>query len=356
MENIKMDGVKWDSGDFSPENLKRLLENGGPDLHAAAAAVTRRNYGGKLYFRALVEISSYCRNGCRYCGLRAGNPLSRRYRMDADEILRCCSEAASLGYRTFVLQGGEDPVQDDFWMESLVSRVRAEFPECAITLSVGERSDLAYSRFRDAGADRYLLRHETASEEHYRLLHPDSMSLENRKRCLEVLKSLGYQVGAGMMVGSPYQRTEDLVADFLFLKRLHPQMIGAGPFIPAAGTPFSNEPAGGILLTLRVLSILRLMFPHANIPATTALASLVPPEDAVEAVRSILPGPLPAHGCCGDLLGLAAGANVIMTDFTPPQYREKYAIYDHKAPSLHDLRRYEDAGWLISMERGDNFL
>ncbi len=320
--------------DFSEDNLLRMLGEGHPDLLSSACSTARERFGGKVYFRALIEISSYCHNGCRYCGLRAGNPLARRYRMDFDQILRCCDKAASDGYRTFVLQGGEDPVQDDEWMTELVRRVRAEFPECAITLSVGERTDEAYRRFREAGADRYLLRHETASPEHYGRLHPASMSLENRKRCLYTLKRLGYQTGAGMMVGSPYQTLPDLARDLLFLRELGPQMIGAGPFIPAAGTPFENEAPGSVALTLRVLSILRLMFPSANIPSTTALASLQPD---------------------GDLLGLAAGANVIMTDFTPSRLREQYAIYDHKSPSDHDLRRYEDAGWTISMDRGDNY-
>ena len=320
---------------LSTEGLLNLIVNGHPDLHGSAASVAKENFGGKVFFRALIEISSYCHNGCYYCGLRAGNKLARRYRMSMDEILRCCDTAASQGYRTFVLQGGEDPVQDDEWITGLVSSVRKEFPECAITLSVGERSDEAYRLFREAGADRYLLRHETASGEHYSRLHPGTMSLENRKRCLHTLKALSYQTGAGMMIGSPFQRPEDLVEDLLFLRELHPHMIGVGPFIPAAGTPFENEVNGSIELTLRILSILRLIFPHANMPATTALASLSP---------------------CGDLQGLAAGANVIMTDFTPKESRKKYSIYDHKSPSDHDLRRYEDAGWVVSMERGDNFI
>lgn len=319
---------------ISAEEIRQLLEYGHPGLQDAAAAVCRRNFGGKVWFRALVEISSYCRNGCYYCGLRAGNKLARRYRMSMDEVLACCDRAACAGYRTFVLQGGEDPTQDDVWVAGLVAAVRERFPECAITLSVGERSDDAYRMFREAGADRYLLRHETASSAHYGRLHPSSMSLGNRKRCLYTLKELGYQTGAGMMVGSPCQTLDDLVEDFLFLRELQPQMIGVGPFIPAAGTPFEKERPGSIALTLRVLSLLRLMFPYANIPSTTALASLDP---------------------SGDLLGLAAGANVIMTDFTPAESREKYSIYDHKSPATDDLRRYEDAGWIVSMERGDNY-
>lgn len=335
--------------------LLEMLQCGSPDIVARASSVSEENFGRKVYFRALIEISSFCHNGCCYCGLRAENRLALRYRMDIDEILRCCDRAASAGYRTFVLQGGEDPLQDDPWMTELVRAVHREFPECAITLSVGERSDEAYRMFREAGADRYLLRHETASVKHYGRLHPASMSSENRKRCLFTLKSLGYQTGSGMMVGSPFQTMDNLVEDLLFLKELHPQMIGIGPFIPAAGTPFANEAAGSIGLTLKILSILRLMFPYANIPSSTALASLRPSEELIGMMRPFLPGPLPDDGLCGDLLGLAAGANVIMTDFTPAEFREKYAIYDHKNPSTHDLSRYEDAGWTVSMERGENF-
>lgn len=348
-------GKNLDLYDFSAANLLRLLSDGQPELLVCASTAARKTFGRKVFFRALIEISSFCHNGCYYCGLRAGNRLARRYRMNIDEVLRCCEKAASEGYRTFVLQGGEDPVQDDGWIAELVGKVHKEFPDRAITLSVGERSDEAYRLFREAGAERYLLRHETASEGHYRRLHPESMSLQNRKHCLYRLKELGFQTGAGMMVGSPFQTGENLVEDLLFLKELQPQMIGAGPFIPAAGTPFEKEPAGSPELTLKVLSILRLMFPHANMPSTTALASLRPSAALVESLRPVLPGPLPEDGCCGDLLGLAAGANVIMTDFTPLELRERYAIYDHKSPSDHNLKRYEDAGWLISMERGDNF-
>ena len=341
---------------FTAENLLFLLDYGHPDLLASASGITAGSFGGKVFFRALIEISSFCHNGCYYCGIRAGNPLARRYRMTIDEILGCCHRAASDGYLTFVLQGGEDPVQDDAWMVEMVRRIRGEFPMHAITLSVGERSDEAYRLFREAGADRYLLRHETISPEHYRRLHPEVMSLENRKHCLYKLKELGYQTGAGMMVGSPFQTNGNIVDDLLFLQDLRPQMIGAGPFIPAAGTPFEKEPAGSILLTMRVLSILRLMFPHANIPSTTALASLRPSAELVESMRDFLPGPLPEDGYCGDILGLAAGANVIMTDYTPAEYRKKYSIYDHKSPSDHVLKRYEDAGWSVSMDRGDNFI
>lgn len=351
-----MNELNFDSCAFTAENLLQLLEYDNQDLYSSASSAARKIFGGKIYFRALIEISAFCRNGCYYCGLRNGNRLAARYRMTVDEILRCCDRAASEGYRTFVLQGGEDPVQDDRWMAGLVGRVRGEFPDCAITLSVGERSYEAYRLFREAGADRYLLRHETISAEHYRRLHPESMSLENRKHCLYKLKELGYQTGAGMMIGSPFQTTANIVEDLLFLKELRPQMIGVGPFIPAAGTPFAKETAGSIELTLRVLAILRLMFPSANIPSTTALASLRPSAGLVESMRAFLPGPLPEDGLCGDLLGLAAGANVIMTDFTPVEYRENYSIYDNKSPSDHGLNRYRDAGWTVCMDRGDSFV
>lgn len=338
------------------DNLLKLLDFGHPGLIASASETAAGQFCGKVFFRALIEISSYCHNGCYYCGLRAGNQLARRYRMSIDEILRCCHRAASDGYMTFVLQGGEDPLQNDAWVAELVCRIRSGFPGHAITLSVGERSDEAYRLFREAGADRYLLRHETISAEHYRRLHPESMSLENRKHCLYKLRELGYQTGAGMMIGSPFQTTANIVEDLLFLKELRPQMIGVGPFIPAAGTPFAKETTGSIELTLRVLSILRLMFPGANIPSTTALASLRPSAGLVESMRAFLPGPLPEDGLCGDLLGLAAGANVIMTDYTPVEYRDNYSIYDNKSPSDHGLNRYRDAGWTVCMDRGDSFV
>lgn len=309
-------------------------------LAEQARDVSRRTFGNGVYVRGLVEISSYCKNNCYYCGLRSSNRDARRYRLTSDEILDCCAEGDRLGFNTFVLQGGEDPVQDDSFIESLVSAIHRAYPSKAITLSVGERSEQAYAAFRAAGASRYLLRHETASPAHYSRLHPPAMDCARRQASLFTLKRLGYQVGSGMMVGSPWQTIDNLVDDILFLDRLQPQMIGIGPFIPATGTPFENEQQGSAALTLLLLSLLRLRFPKALIPATTALSTLLP--DGVER-------------------GLLAGANVVMPNLTPPAVRGKYTIYNNKkvtgsesAQELHLLAdRLSAIGYEIDFGRGD---
>ena len=305
-----------------------------------AREVAQTNFGKGVYVRALIEISSYCRNNCNYCGLRCSNAQAQRYRLTKDDVLVCCREAAALGFNTFVLQGGEDPLQGDEWLADVVAAIRAEFPSKAITLSVGERTMAGYSLLRHAGADRYLLRHETANACHYSMLHPANMSLANRLHCLENLKTLGYQVGSGMMIGPPGQTLEHLVEDLIFLDRLQPQMIGIGPFIPAAGTPFAGEAAGSVERTLQLISILRLRFPKALIPATTALATL-------------------CDG--GTKLAVLAGANVVMPNVTPLACRSKYAIYDNKksdgtesAEQLELLsKRLEEIGYFIDFARGD---
>ena len=305
-----------------------------------AREVAQTNFGKGVYVRALIEISSYCRNNCNYCGLRCSNAQAQRYRLSKEEILECCRRAAAIGFNTFVLQGGEDSQQDDEWLADVVAAIRAEFPSKAITLSVGERSREGYSLLRNAGADRYLLRHETANAGHYSVLHPANMSLANRLHCLENLKTLGYQVGSGMMIGSPGQTLEHLVEDLIFLDRLQPQMIGIGPFVPAAGTPFSGEAAGSVERTLQLISILRLRFPKALIPATTALATLC--DD-------------------GTKLAVLAGANVVMPNVTPLACRSKYAIYDNKksngtesAEQLELLsKRLEEISYFIDFARGD---
>lgn len=305
-----------------------------------AREVAQMHFGKGVYVRALIEISSYCRNNCNYCGLRCCNAQAQRYRLTKDDVLVCCREAAALGFNTFVLQGGEDPLQGDEWLADVVAAIRAEFPSKAITLSVGERTMAGYSLLRNAGADRYLLRHETANVGHYSMLHPVNMSLANRLHCLENLKTLGYQVGSGMMIGSPGQTLEHLVEDLIFLDRLQPQMIGIGPFIPAAGTPFAGEAAGSVERTLQLISILRLRFPKALIPATTALATL-------------------CDG--GTKLAVLAGANVVMPNVTPLACRSKYAIYDNKksngtesAEQLELLsKRLEEIGYFIDFARGD---
>lgn len=278
-------------------------------LFTLADHVRRQHYGTDVFLRGLIEFTNICKNNCYYCGIRCGNKHIKRYRMTQSEILACCEEGYALGFRTFVLQGGEDPENTDDFMCQIVSAIRARFPDCAITLSIGERSRESYLRLFRAGANRYLLRHETADPTHYAKLHPHSMSLENRKRCLYNLKEIGYQVGAGFMVGSPFQTPAHLLADLRFLQELQPDMIGIGPFLSQKDTPFAAFPNGSLSLTLRMLAILRLMFPYALIPATTALGTVHPE---------------------GRELGLKAGANVVMPNLSPMHLRKHYALYDHK--------------------------
>ncbi|MDO4789615.1 MAG: [FeFe] hydrogenase H-cluster radical SAM maturase HydE [Porphyromonas sp.] len=311
-------------------------------LHQKAREVTLENFGNKVYLRGLIEISNYCHNNCYYCGIRKDNKEVSRYRLSHGEVLECCREGYNIGFRTFVLQGGEDPRQSTSWIESLVKEIRAEFPECAITLSLGEKSYDSYLRLYNAGANRYLLRHETFDTAHYSLLHPSSMSQSRRKQCLKNLKDIGYQTGTGVMVGSPGQRIEHLLQDIRFIERLRPEMIGIGPFIPHHATPFAKEKAGTVDMTLRLLSICRLMLPQALIPATTALASL------------------PGEGRLG---GILAGANVIMPNLSPASHRKEYSLYDNKAAfgsesaqGIIDLaEQLKTIGYEISMERGDHY-
>lgn len=310
------------------------------ELASLARGVTERNFGKGVFVRALIEISSCCRNNCRYCGLRASNKSAVRYRLTKEQIMECCKEGASLGFNTFVLQGGEDAVQNDEWLAEVVREIKELYPSKAVTLSVGERSDEGYAMLREAGADRYLLRHETACERHYSVLHPQNMSAGNRKHCLEVLKELGFQVGSGMMIGSPGQGIDELVADMMFLDRLKPEMIGIGPFIPAKGTPFEDERPGNVDMVLLLISLLRLRFPKALIPATTALATLL--EEGTER-------------------GILAGANVVMPNMTPRGFAEKYTIYNNKKISGSESatrlgmleERMEAIGRFVDYGRGD---
>lgn len=300
-----------EEGTLDDAGLRSLMESpeASEPLAAAADGVRRGIYGNEVYVRGLIEISNRCRNNCYYCGIRAGNGSVERYRLSREQILSCARNGYSLGYRTFVLQGGEDPALTDAFLADVVQGIKAEHPDCAVTLSVGERPAESYAALREAGADRYLLRHETATDEHYRRLHPDSMSLANRKACLFELKRLGYQVGSGFMVGSPWQTTDHLIADLRFLQELDPDMIGIGPFLRHAATPFADFPDGSLEVTLRLISILRLMFPHALIPATTALGTIHP---------------------AGRERGLAAGANVVMPNLSPVGVRQLYSLYDNK--------------------------
>lgn len=299
-----------------------------------------KHYGKGVFVRALLEISSYCRNNCYYCGIRSSNRQALRYRLSKEEILACCKEADKLGFNTFVMQGGEDPVQNDEWLVDVVKSVRALYPDKAITLSVGERSYDAYKAFKDAGADRFLLRHETRNELHYSHLHPDNMSAANRRECLFNLKRLGFQTGSGMMIGSPGQTDEHLYEDIAFLEQLEPQMIGIGPFVPASATPFEKEARGSVDKTILLLSLLRLRFPNVLLPATTALATLS--ENGME--KAVL-----------------AGANVVMPNVSPLEQRVKYSIYDNKkstgaesAQQMQELeKRLNAIGYHIDYARGD---
>lgn len=322
--------------DLSDGELAALLEASELDtgLFSAADKVRRQTYGDEVYIRGLIEFTNYCKNNCYYCGIRRDNKNAVRYRLDKEEILSCCTEGYSLGFRTFVLQGGEDPYFSDELICDIVSAIREKFPDCAITLSIGEKSKESYLSYYKAGANRYLLRHETADETHYHKLHPENMSLKNRKECLFNLKEIGYQVGSGFMVGSPYQTTGTLLKDIRFLQELEPDMIGIGPYLTHAQTPFAECENGSMELTLRLISILRLMFPYALIPATTALGTIHPQ---------------------GRELGLKAGANVVMPNLSPVRVRKLYELYENKICTGEEAaqcrgcleRRVESAGYRI---------
>lgn len=329
---------------LSAEEYKSLLVCRDADalkhLQEEAREVTLQQFGNSIFIRGLIEITNRCRNNCYYCGIRKENLSVARYELTREEILDCCREGYALGFRTFVLQGGEAPTVKDDWITGTVAAIRREFPSCAITLSLGEKSREAYEQFFRAGANRYLLRHETRNEEHYRLLHPAEMSSEGRLQCLASLKEIGYQTGTGIMVGSPQQRISHLVEDLLFIEQFHPEMIGIGPFIPHRDTPFAASPPGSIEMTLKLISIFRLMHPEVLLPSTTALATLAPD---------------------GRERGILAGANVVMPNLSPREQREKYSLYNNKASlgaeaaeGLHRLEeRLANIGYRISRERGD---
>ncbi len=309
-------------------------------LFALAQETAQKSFGMQIFVRGLIEFTNYCKNDCYYCGIRRSNKNAARYRLTQEEILECCRAGYGLGFRTFVLQGGEDYFYSDEDIAAIVRAIKAQHPDCAVTLSIGERSRETYALWKQAGADRYLLRHETADCAHYAKLHPAELSAKNRQNCLYTLKELGYQAGAGFMVGSPYQTAENLADDLMFLQKLRPQMIGIGPFIPHHDTPFKNETAGSVELTLVLLAVLRLLFPHVLLPATTALGTLAPG---------------------GRLLGIKAGANVIMPNLSPQNVRGKYLLYDNKlhtgaeaAEALNELQReVASIGYRIVSARGD---
>lgn len=298
---------------ISLQQLQTLLESDDVNLIEALRQKAQEQaiavYGHDIYLRGLIEISNICRNNCYYCGIRRDNTRLQRYRLDKSQILECCHTGHQLGFRTFVLQGGEDGYYTDDRLSDIVSSIKNAHPDCAVTLSLGERSRKSYQQLREAGTDRYLLRHETANEQHYARLHPVTMSLANRKQCLFTLKELGYQVGAGFMVGSPHQTIENLYEDLQFLRSLQPAMIGIGPFLSHKDTPFHNQPNGSSDRCLRLIAILRLLFPNALLPATTALGTADP---------------------LGREKGILFGGNILMPNLSPASVRKQYMLYDNK--------------------------
>lgn len=328
--------------DLSDDEWRFLIE-GDYDrqrLFDRADKVRRQHYGTDVYIRGLIEISNFCKNDCLYCGIRRSNANAARYRLSAEEILVCCGQGYELGFRTFVLQGGEDSYHTTRWVERVVSEIKENYPDCAVTLSLGERPREDYEIWYQAGADRYLLRHETASRSHYEKLHPPGQAYLRRMECLRDLKRIGYQTGAGFMVGSPFQGTEELIADMRFLREFQPHMVGIGPFIPHHDTPFAGEPAGSLERTLTMVALTRLTLPKALIPATTALGTIHPQ---------------------GRELGLKAGANVVMPNLSPVHVRGQYSLYDNKACTGQEAAEGQEAlkksvaqaGYRVVVSRGD---
>lgn len=309
-------------------------------LASKARNVAQSVYGNKIFTRGLIEFTNYCKNDCYYCGIRAGNTKASRYRLTKEDIMLSCKTGYELGFRTFVLQGGEDPFYTDGILCDIVSTIHHTFSDCAITLSLGERNDESYQRLFLAGANRYLLRHETYNETHYQMLHPASMSAKKRQACIRALKRIGYQTGTGIMVGSPNQTLQHIVEDLSFIQDLKPEMVGIGPFIPHGCTPFKATPQGSLSLTLMLLSILRLCLPHALLPATTALGTIHPN---------------------GREMGVLAGANVVMPNLSPLEVRKKYMLYDNKICTGDEAaecrqclsNRMRRIGYEVVSDRGD---
>lgn len=309
-------------------------------LFKNSSEVRKEIYGTDVYIRGLIEFTNFCKNDCLYCGIRRSNKNTERYRLTKEEILLSADEGYKLGFRTFVLQGGEDNYYTDDIIEDIIKSLKYKYPDCAITLSIGEKSFESYKRFKLAGADRYLLRHETCNKYHYEKLHPKQMSFENRINCLKNLKELGYQVGAGFMVGSPYQTEENLAEELIFLKKIKPHMVGIGPFISHKDTPFKNEKSGKLDLTLFMLGLIRLTLPNVLLPATTALGTI---------------------DSTGREKGIRAGANVVMPNLSPVSVRKKYMLYDNKictgdesAQCIKCLKeRIKTTGCNIVIARGD---
>ena len=322
-----------------------LIENHTPEvdeyLFEKSRRIREKYYGKDIYIRGLIEFSNYCKNDCFYCGIRRSNGNAQRYRLTKTEILSCCEEGHELGFRTFVLQSGEDPYYTDDKLIDIIRSIKQQFPDCALTLSIGEKTYEQYKAYFDAGADRYLLRHEMASDAHYKKLHPSDMLLENRKQCLYDLKEIGYQVGTGFMVGSPYQTAEDMAEDMLFLKKLQPEMVGIGPFISHKDTPFADKTSGTMEQTLFMIGLIRLTLPKALIPSTTALGTINP---------------------MGREKGILAGANVVMPNLSPTAVRKKYMLYDNKICTGDESaqcrscmeNRMSSIGYNVVINRGDH--
>ncbi len=329
---------------LTKEEYISLIDGRTPELAAylfeKAQNIRRHFYGNDVYMRGLIEFTSYCKNDCYYCGLRKSNKQAERYRLSKDQIMECCAIGYELGFRTFVLQGGEDPAFRDEIVVDIIQTIKQRYQDCALTLSIGEKSYESYLAYYKAGADRYLLRHETANPVHYSKLHPEELTSENRKRCLRDLKKIGFQVGTGFMVGSPYQTTENLAEDLLFIEELSPEMVGIGPFIPHHETPFAEMKGDDGQLTLFMLGLLRLILPSALLPSTTALGTIDPE---------------------GREKGILAGANVVMPNLSPLDVRKKYLLYDNKictgdeaAECRHCMeRRMNSIGYDVVVSRGD---
>lgn len=345
MNNIKfLIDTLAEEHSLSPKNYMRLITDCTPDADAylanLAVAVRKNFYKNYVYVRGLIEISNYCKNNCLYCGIRRDNKNCERYRLTPEQILECADEGYNLGFRTFVLQGGEDNFFNDNILCGIINKIKSKYPDCAVTLSLGERSYESYKILKDAGADRYLLRHETADKAHYQKLHPENMSFENRIKCLYNLRELGYQVGCGFMVNSPFQTPENLAEDLIFIEKFKPDMCGIGPFIPHHDTPFKDFKAGTLELTCRLLSIIRLIHPPVLLPATTALGTIHP---------------------TGREMGIKAGANVVMPNLSPVSVRKKYELYDNKICTGDEsaqcknclAERMRSIGYEIVTDRGD---
>ena len=326
------------------EEYERLIESRSPEtariLAEKAVKARKEIYGNSVYIRGLVEVGNICRNDCLYCGIRRSNKKCERYRLNAEQILDCCREGYSLGFRTFVFQGGEDSCFSDDYICGLIKTVKSECPGSAVTLSLGERSAESYKKLFEAGADRYLLRHETANKSHYEKLHPPEMSFTNRMECLNNLKKIGFQTGCGFMVGSPFQTVKNLAEDLKFIEEFKPQMCGIGPFIPHRDTPFASYEAGSAELTCYLLSVIRLISPSVLLPSTTALGTVLPN---------------------GRELGILSGANVVMPNLSPNEVRSKYELYNNKlssgaeaAANKRELEeRMNNIGYRIVSDRGD---